>query len=147
MAKGNTNAATAAQRYLQAMADGRVMQKYKDSINSTTVNPMALAASQQSQQLYMQNTAAAVTSGRMAKRLNETPVQAWKDGAINKGAARLSSGAAAAANKVNAHFAKWMPIYKQVSDAVQSMPKGGVANAQARSSRAIQMLMEAAGKS
>jgi hypothetical protein len=48
---------------------------------------------------------------------------------------------------MTAFFTKWMPIYQQVSQTVQAMPKGGLSNAIARSSQAIQMMMQAAGKS
>lgn len=140
------DAAKAVAKYLQSMASPTTAQNYKDGIAKVTDSPMAKAASAQSQALYAQNTAAAVSSGRMAAALNAVPLQRWKENASNKGAARLASGAQAAQQKMQSHFQTWGPRYDQVSQAVAALPKGGVVNAQARSALAIQMLMQFAGK-
>lgn len=127
-----------------AMASPQTSQNYTNGINNTTVNPMALAAAASDR--YASGVQQAVASGKYANALNAVSPQTWKTQSTQKGAPRLASGAANAVNKVQAHFQKWAPIYANVSQTVQSMPKGGLANAQARSAMAIQMLMAAAGK-
>lgn len=130
----------------QGMSSPSTAQKYKDGINSFQGNPMALAATDQAQQLYLTNTAASVSSGKRAAKLNSVPVQRWKDNAINVGSTQLSSGAVKAKQKVADHFTKWQPIYQQASAAAKALPKGGQANALARVQAAMQVMMQAAGR-
>ena len=140
-----TTAEQATKRYLDAAGSGASRQKYIDGINSTTVNPMAEAA--KNEELYLRNVTESVRSGRRAAKLNSVPVERWKKGAVTKGADRLASGAAAAADKVRAHFQTWMPIYQNVSQVVNAMPKGSTEDSIARAAAAIRMLKQAAGKS
>jgi hypothetical protein len=127
-----------------AMASPTTSQNYSAGVQATQVNPMALAAAASDR--YAQGTAAAVASGKFQNALNSTPKSTWVNNSVTKGAPRLSSGATAALPKYQAFANKWAPIYANVSQAVAAMPKGGLANAQARSNTAIQMLMQAAGK-
>lgn len=130
--------------YLAGMANAG--QKYTQGVQNFQGNPMALAAGADAQQRYLQNTAAAVNSGRMAAKLNAVPKQAWVDGAVQKGAQRLSTGAQLAKPKVMAHFNSWMPTYLQASAAVRNMPKGGRANALARVSAVLDLYAAKSGK-
>ena|SRR5271157_1813649 len=139
-------AAAATAAYLSAMASGQTATNYKNGIASVTESPMAKAATADATARYLSGVQQAVSSGKRATALNNVSLQTWKDNATNKGSTRLASGAQAAQSKVQAFFSKWMPIFQQVSDTVSAMPKGGMANAQARSAMAIQMLMQAAGK-
>lgn len=138
-------AAQMASNWTQAMGNPKTAQNYKDGINGCAVNPMALAATPEAQALYAQNTALAVSSGKMANRLNQTPVQTWKDNAVNVGAQRFQSGATKASAKVQKFFTTWAPIYAQASQAAKALPKGGIANAMARVQAAIGVMMQAAG--
>lgn len=135
-----------ASRWGAQMANPATAQAYTQGIDNTTRNPMQMAASAEAQARYVEGTARASTSGRMAAKLNAVPLEAWKTNAKSVGAQRLASGATKARGKVQAHFQKWAPIYQSVSDTVRAMPKGGMANAQARAAAAISMLMQAAGK-
>lgn len=134
----------AAAKWLASMQSPTTASNYVNGINGTTVNPMQLAA--QAKDRYLAGVQAAVNDGRYESRLMATPLSAWKNGATGKGAQRLSSGAAAAAPKMQAHFQKWGPIYANISQTVQQMPKGGAANAMARVMMAYQMLKQGAGK-
>lgn len=129
-----------------AMGSVQTQTKYKQGIQNTTVNPMALAATADAESRYVQNVQQSVASGKRSAALNAVNPQTWKDNAVNVGASRLATGAQKAASKYQAFAQKWQPIYQQVSDAVKGMPKGGAANATARAAKAIQMLMAAAGK-
>lgn len=140
------SAQAATQAYLTAMASGQTATNYKNGVAGVTESPMAKAATADATARYLSGVQQSVSNGKRAAALQAVSLQTWKDNATNKGATRLASGAQAAQSKVSAHFSKWMPIYQQVSDTVQAMPKGGMSNAQARSAMAIQMLMQAAGK-
>ena len=136
----------AAQAWLTAMSSGTTSNNYKTGVQGVNESPMAAAATADATQRYLNGVQQSVASGKRQQALLAVSLQTWKDNAANKGAARLATGAAAASSKVQAFFTKWMPIFQQVSDQIKTMPKGGLANAQARSAMAIQMLMNAAGK-
>lgn len=139
------NPAQAAARYQQAMSSGQTKQKYIEGINATTVNPMALAA--EKEDLYLQRIQEAVASGKRRRKLMEASPQVWKANSAGKGANRLADGAKAADAKMQAHFQKWAPIYDNISATVQAMPKGTLQAAKDRSAKAIEMSMQAAGRS
>lgn len=133
------------QRYQTAMAAGTTVAKYKEGIASVTESPMAKAATPEATDLYLRRVQESVSSGKRQAKLMAVPLQRYKDNATAK-ADRLASGAKAAIDKSRAHFQKWTPIYANVKDTVKAMPKGGMAEAQARSAKAIEMLMQAAGR-
>jgi hypothetical protein len=133
--------------WASAMADGRTQQKYKDGINGYNGNPMAMAATDDALQRYAASCQNSVSSGRRAAALNAANPATWKTNATTVGAQRLASGGQKGKARYMAAMQKWAPIYTNISQTVASMPKGGLANAQARANRAIEMLMQAAGKS
>lgn len=139
------SAEAAVQRYMNGMSSGTAVAKYKEGVQSVTVSPMELAAAPAAMDLYLRRVQESVSSGKRRQKLLEAPLERYKNNALAK-ADRLASGAKAAADKVRAHFQKWMPIYQNVHDAVKNMPKGGVEEAKARSGKAIEMLMAAAGR-
>lgn len=134
------------QRYQDAMAASSTVTKYKQGIAGVTESPMAKAASPEATDLYLRRVQESVSSGKRQRKLLEAPLQRYKDNATAK-ADRLASGAKAANDKLRAHFQKWAPIYQSVHDAVQSMPKGTMDAAKQRAGKAIEMLMQAAGRS
>lgn len=136
----------AAEAWANAMASPQTSTNYRNGINNTTVNPMALAAAPDAQQRYVQNTAAAVASGRMAQKLNAANVADWKNNASTIGAQRLTSGAQKGKQKATAAFNRLYPIWQQMRAAADSLPKGGLANAQARANAALEVLMKGVGK-
>lgn len=129
-----------------AMANPSTSTNYINGVKGVTESPMAKAATPEAQARYAQNTALAVSSGRMAARLNAVPLSLYQTNATTVGAQRLASGAQKAQPKVNAFFAQWAPIYAQASSAGQALPKGGMANALARVQAAIGVMMAAANK-
>lgn len=140
-------AAQMAGNWTKAMQAPSSRQKYIDGINNTTVNPMQLAATDAATQLYLTNVQASVSSGKRQAKLNAANPQTWKNNAVNIGANALSTGASKAQSKVQAHFDKWAPIYAQMSQAAKAIPKDGtVGSAMARVQAAIQVAMQAAGR-
>lgn len=135
-----------ADNWTAAMKNPQTAAKYKQGIQGCTVNPMQAAASPQAQALYAQNTAAAVSSGRMANKLNSVPMQLWQQNAANVGSQNLTSGASKGAPKVGSFFQRWAPIFAQASQAAHAIPKDGSINsAIARVTASLQVLMAAKG--
>lgn len=139
-----TSPEASVKNYLDAMANPQSKQKYKDSIDRVTENPMAKAAD--ADELYLRRVQESVATGKRRRKLLETPMQLWKDNAKSVGADRLSSGAQKAAAKMRNHFSKWNPVYQQASDAVKTMPKGTREDAKARVNKVIDIMMDAAGR-
>lgn len=140
-----SKSAGASNKWAASMQSGATQQAYKDGINNTTVNPMQRAAD--AEDAYLAGVQDAVQSGRRRQKLMATPVQSWKDGALNKGAGRLTSGAQAAKAKVDAHFAKWGPVYDGIKQTVSTMPNLTVEDKINRVRYAITTLRQQAGKS
>lgn len=135
-----------ADNWTSAMKAPTTAAKYKQGIQGTTVNPMQAAASPAAQQLYAQNTAAAVASGRMAAKLNAVPMSTWQNNAANIGAQNLVSGAAKGSSKVSSFFQRWAPIFAQASAAAHAIPRDGTINsAMARVQATLSVLMGAKG--
>ena len=131
------------QLYVDRGSGAAAKQKYIDSVNGVTENPMEKAAAQDD--FFLQRVEESVRSGKRRQALLATPMSVWKTNSVTKGAERLGTGMRAAADRVRAHFQRFGPVYERVRSEVRSMPKGGLANAQARSARAIEILMQAAG--
>lgn len=136
----------AADAWAAAMANPQTAANYKAGINGFTGNPMALAAAPDAQQRYVMNTAAAVASGRMAQKLQAADPNAWKVNATTVGAQRLAGGAQKGKAKAQSAFNRLAPLWAQMQSTVASMPKGGLANAQARANAALAVLMQGTGK-
>jgi hypothetical protein len=126
------------------MQSMQTQQNYVQGINDCQVNPMQRSAD--AEQQYLAGVQDAVQSGRRKAALLATPVSSWKSGATGKGAGRITSGAQAAAGKVQAHFAKFGPVYDSISAHCATMPSGGMANALAKVQYAMTQLKQAAGK-
>lgn len=120
-------------------------QAYKDGINATNVNPMALAASPDAMQAYLNGVQRSVTSGRRAAALNAADAGYWKSQSINFGASALAMAGQKAFQKYSNAAQRIAPILNAASAAVAGMPKGGLANATARSNAALAAMMQAAG--
>lgn len=131
--------------WLAAMGAASTKQKYVDGINGFTGNPMALAATQEAMQAYVDGVQRSVDSGRRAAALNGASVADWKNNATTIGAQRLASGAQKAQAKYLKNIAPYAAVWPQMRAAARALPKGGLANAQARAAAALQVIMQAAG--
>lgn len=148
MAKGRVKtAAEAAANWQTGMTGGAAAAKYKAGVQSYSGNPMADAATPDAMQRYQDGVNQSITSGRRLAALQNTPAETWRNNALNIGAANLARGAAKGAPKYSAKAQKLQGVWQQQRDAVNGMAKGGLANAQARSNRALEIMMSAFGKS
>jgi len=141
------SAQTAIDNWNAGMRNPATISKYKAGIAAVTVSPTALAASSAAQQKYLSAVTQAVTSGRMAAKLNGVSLQQWQQQAQNIGANNLSMGAAKGLPKYTAFAQKWQPIWAQASQAAQAIPNdGSMQAALARVQAAITVMKQAAGK-
>lgn len=131
--------------WLKQMGSPNTAQAYKDGISATTVNPMAQAATPQAMDAYLAGVQQSVNSGRRQAALNAADPNAWKQNAMTVGASRLASGAQKSQQKYANKIAKYAAVWPQMRAAAQALPKGGLANAQARANAALAVLMQAAG--
>jgi len=89
-------------------------------VNAVTVAPGQQAAAKSDKML--QKVTESVTSGRWARRVGSVSLEEWKKQMIDKGAARVSSGVAAAEAKSTAFYAEFLPHVASVQAEVKRMP-------------------------
>lgn len=92
--------------------------RIKAGIQAVTVSPGTLAAKASS--TWAQNTAAA--QSKYQRNVGNVTLQQWQDAALNKGVARIPSGATSGQPKMQAFMAQFLPA---VSAAVQALPPRG----------------------
>jgi hypothetical protein len=143
MARPVVSAAAMAQNWLNGMMGASA--KYAAATGAVTESPMAKAATADAQQKYVQNTAAAVASGRMAQKLNAVTLGDWQ-AACKAKAGNLGQGAQLKKQKYINVSQTLQSAAQSVRDTVASMPKGGSANAAARSAAAVSIMKKAFNK-
>src|SRR6202022_658633 len=79
--------------WVAAMQSATTQNKYKDGISRFQGNPMQIAASDASQQKYLQHVQQSVANGKRAASLLAADPAMWKQNAMNIGAAGLGTGA------------------------------------------------------
>lgn len=110
-------------------------QAVKDGINAVTVSPTVTAAGRLDQ--YLAGVNAAVSSGRMAAKLQAVSLQSWQQAAITKGVPRIAPGATAAIPKMTAFMSKWLPYEAQLQGVLAGLPRGTLDQNIARAVAAI----------
>ncbi len=123
------------------MKSPRAKEKYVAGIQSTNVNPMALAAG--SVDLWAQRVQD--SKAKFVSKLQSKNPADWKSAAVAK-ADRLSTGADTGLSKYTAGVAPYIPVYQQMRDTVRSMPSGTIQAAKDRANAALEVLMRAAGR-
>lgn len=139
-----TSAADAAKNWADAMNSPLTQQKYLQGVARVTVSPTSMAAQPDAQARYIQNTAQAVQSGRMAAKLNAVSLSAWQQ-AVQAGASNLSRNAQAKKQKQAAAAQKLQPVWQAMRDAAAALPKGGLANGLARVQAALTVQAQMTG--
>lgn len=85
-----------------AMTSGTARNKYVAGINAVTENPMEKAAAAVENGSYMAGVQAAISSGKMVRKLRGASLQNWKANATGPGANNLQSGATKGLAKMQA---------------------------------------------
>jgi hypothetical protein len=137
----------AATNWAAGMGSASAVTKYKQKIQAVSESPMAKAASPAAQQKYLNRTQLAVSSGRMAQRLNAVSLSAWQSQAINIGAMNLANGARKGQAKYSAAAQKLQSLWQQQHSAAQAIPHdGSLGSAMARVQAVVQLAMQYAGR-
>lgn len=131
--------------WLAQMGSATTKQNYVNGVNNFNGNPMAMAATPEAMQAYVDGVQRSVDSGRRAAGLNGASVADWKNNATTVGAQRLASGAQKAQAKYRKKIAPYAAVWPQMRAAARALPKGGLANAAARAAAALEVIMRAAG--
>ena len=113
-------------------------------IDKVTESPTAKAA--QSLDRAAQAYQEAVSSGRMAQKLNNVSLQDWKETTKSKVAARLSSGVDAAGSKQVAMAQKLLPIVDAAAAEANALPKGSLADSINRMTTFVTRMSESKGQ-
>lgn len=111
-------------------------EAFKRGVAAVTESPCAAAAARAD--AYQEGVARAVAERRYQDSLSSVTLEDWKKAMINKGATRLTSGAAEAEPKMANFYAEFLPYVQQGVDMLKTMPRGSFeqnlerANAMAR---------------
>jgi hypothetical protein len=89
-------------------------------VEAVAVAPGVQAAKKADKMLT--NITNAITSGRWGRRVSSVSLSSWQESMIKKGIPRISQGIDAAAPKVEAFFAAFLPHTDKVSAEVAQMP-------------------------
>ncbi|MHB1425976.1 MAG: hypothetical protein ACYC3I_22660 [Gemmataceae bacterium] len=114
------NPQTAAQKWAQKL--GQAQQSYTDGINRMDETPGQAANRQKD--AYLQGVQQAVASGSFEAGNNSYTLQYYKTQAIQKGAARLASGAQASVGRMQTFFQNLAPVLSEVQSTLQQNPRG-----------------------
>lgn len=128
------------QRNLSASGDS-----YKAGVNAVQTAPGELAA--RAADRMAQKVLDSVQSGRYQAAARKVTLDQWKQAATANGPARLASGAAKGKQKMTDFMGAWLPVMANVSQQVQSMPKGTIEDSLARVRKVMEAGKQFAGKS
>jgi hypothetical protein len=95
-------------------------QEIRDGVGAVTVSPTAKAADQSAK--YLLNVQRAVDSGKYQARLRGVSLEEWKRKTLDKGIARIASGATAAQDDFQDFMAELIPFQERLSGEIDSMP-------------------------
>ena len=127
------NAADVASRWQRNLSGS--VDKIRQGIQSVTESPTDAAA--RAKDRYIAGVQNAVANGNYERGLRSVTLQQWQELTLTKGVARIASGATAAQPAVQRFMETWLPAQAELSRKVAQMPKGTVADAQARAAFAI----------
>jgi len=136
-----------AQKWARAMGSPQAQENYKSGIMSLTQSPTAAAATPEAEARYLSGIQNAVASGKRKAALLNVSLGQFQQAAITKGAPHLGTGASHAQQRYATKMQPYAAVYSQIQSQLAGMPKGGLANAVARSQVAMQALMAQAGRS
>jgi hypothetical protein len=94
-------------------------QAYVDGIESTTVDPTALAVA--NEQGYLTGVQQAVSSGLWRRKLQAVGKQGWQAAAVAK-AGNFGTGIAAGREKYQRAMQTWLPVIQSTAATAKAMP-------------------------
>lgn len=136
------NPQTSAQKWASNLAGAA--ESIKAGVNAVTESPTAKAA--QNLEKASANYQEAVTSGRMANKLNAVTLPDWKNAMIAKGVPRIQQGATQGKSNYEKFAAKFYPVAQAASDAAKAMPNNNIEEGLARVREVVKRFKQYAGK-
>lgn len=120
---------------------GNSGEDYANGVMAVTESPGKSAAREISN--YERGVLDALRSGKTKAAFEAIQLGPWQERTSTVGAQRLVEAASNPQVEANtlAAMQRWFPEAQRIRAAVRGMPKGGLANAKARSARAIEMAM------
>jgi hypothetical protein len=112
------DAATVAQRW--ANSAGAAQTRYTEGVQSTNLDPTALAVAQQTK--LLQNFQQAIQNGRWSRSLQRVGKAGWQAATVAK-AANYSTGINASQQKYAEAIAPVLQVEAQLQSQIASMPK------------------------
>lgn len=122
------DAATVADRWAQSASQAQT--RFTEGVQSTQVDPTALAIAQQAK--LVTNFNQAVSNGRWQRALQRSGKQGWQAATVAK-AQNYSTGVQASRSKYAEAIAPVLAIEAQLQSQIQSMPKATLQDSIARS--------------
>lgn len=110
-------------------------EKLKAGVNAVTESPTAKAA--RNIDRMVAGVQRAAQSGKTQRALERVSLEDWKKSMLEKGAARVASGAAAAVSKVQDFFQEFIPWLEAGQRKLESMPRGDI---EQNIARAVEMM-------
>lgn len=135
MARRRVTAAQATAKWERRMATAG--EDYSEGVRAVTESPTQAAAAAKSK--YVAGVEAAARSGRYERGLEAVSLEEWKQKAVDKGSARLASGAQAAVPKMRSRMEQILRNEEEVLAIVEAMPSDTV---EQRMQRALTWMME-----
>src|SRR5262249_53184592 len=123
----------AVEKWKRAM--GGVSRDYIEGVQSTDVDPMALAA--KAQDKWAQNVAAAASDSTFAKGCQRAGKSGWLEGCLTKGASNIATGAAKIADRKQAEMSAAIDAAIQSGATIANMPNLTLEDAKQRMLRNV----------
>lgn len=145
MAKNKVyNAANILAKWQAGMASPAAMQNYKDGVNRQTESPTIAAVADVNKNVA--NYTKVVTSPEYSRIMLDYPLATWKAQCVAM-ATRLADGARKAGPKYTRFITKFLPVWTAMKAAsVAFGPSTSIAQSQAKSAAALEVLMKAGRK-
>jgi hypothetical protein len=107
-------------KWAERTGSASAIQAYKDGVNRVTESPAAKAAAKLDK--YLAGIQAALDSGKTRTALESSPLELYRNNAINIGAGRISSGVKKGTPKMMAFAAAFVPFLQSAQQANAALP-------------------------
>lgn len=104
---------------------GASTEAIKQGVQAVTTSPTAKAANRAD--AFLMGVQKSVADGKWQAGLRRVTLEDWKNSMLNKGVNRIASGATAAQGKMENFLADFLPHVQSGMAALQSMPRGDLA--------------------
>lgn len=114
------DAASLVAKWAERTGSASAIQAYRDGVGRVTESPTVKAAAKLDK--YLQGINDALESGKTRDALLNSPLQLYRDNAINIGAGRIASGVKKGTPKMQSFAQAFVPFLQAAQSANSSMP-------------------------